>query len=161
MAKQMAKQTLRPVLDADLVVGHLWMGSYPPREADMFDVIVFLADDCPPELEGYGEAHTMWIPFDDDALSTTDLNAAKYAARRVRGMLELGKNVLVTCHKGRNRSGLVTAMTLMLSGRNHPGGFSAKDAIQLVRDARPNALSNNHFVQFLMWGYDAGRPLSV
>ena len=55
-----------------------------------------------------------------------------------------GRRVLVRCAGGMNRSGLVTAMTLMNAGH------SADAAIALVRSGRSEwALSNSSFVAYL------------
>lgn len=55
-----------------------------------------------------------------------------------------GKVVASKCQAGWNRSGLVMALVLMLEG------YSASDAIDLIRERRsPHALSNGWFVDFL------------
>jgi protein-tyrosine phosphatase len=50
-----------------------------------------------------------------------------------------GKRVLITCHMGRNRSGLVMGLVLMQLG------YTSAQAIALIRSARKGALSNAHF----------------
>lgn len=55
-----------------------------------------------------------------------------------------GRRVLIRCAGGLNRSGLVTALTLIKSGR------SAAQAIELVQAGRgPQALGNRSFVEWL------------
>ena len=55
-----------------------------------------------------------------------------------------GKRVLIRCQAGWNRSGLITALVLML------GGFNPEDAIDTVRANRsPHALCNSDFVGWL------------
>jgi hypothetical protein len=57
----------------------------------------------------------------------------------------MGERVLIRCQAGVNRSGLVTALVLMLDG------YSAREAIELIRERRaPAVLSNRHFVQWLV-----------
>lgn len=56
-----------------------------------------------------------------------------------------GKDVLIRCQAGWNRSGLVTALVLIRDGMN------AEDAIDLIREKRsPYALCNDDFVRFLI-----------
>jgi hypothetical protein len=56
-----------------------------------------------------------------------------------------GKETLIRCQAGMNRSGLVTAMVLM---RN---GSTAESAIKLIRKKRhPDALGNGSYVAYLM-----------
>jgi len=56
-----------------------------------------------------------------------------------------GKKVNIRCQAGWNRSGLVTALTLMLSG------MSAADAISTLRTKRsPYALCNQHYETWLL-----------
>lgn len=53
---------------------------------------------------------------------------------------------LVHCQAGLNRSGLLTALALMLGG-----GWEAEDAIAELRKRRsPAVLCNQHFVEFLL-----------
>ena len=54
---------------------------------------------------------------------------------------KLGKRVAAKCQAGWNRSGWIVALVLLKEG------FSASDAISLIREKRsPHALSNPHFV---------------
>lgn len=65
---------------------------------------------------------------------------ARELARRIRA----GEKVLVHCRAGRNRSGLVTALTV----RNLLG-CSGADALAHVQERRPRALANEHFATYL------------
>src|SRR3954471_6435074 len=79
----------------------------------------------------------------DIALADTDriLRAARWAWRRWAA----GDRVLVRCQAGLNRSGLVTALVLMLDG------YDAAAAISLIRRQRSSwALCNKHFVDWLL-----------
>ena len=67
------------------------------------------------------------------------LNAADWAFDNWRG----GKQVLIRCQAGMNRSSLIIAIVLMKNGT------SAEDAISLIRTKNPMALSNSAFVEFL------------
>lgn len=56
-----------------------------------------------------------------------------------------GETVLIRCQAGLNRSGLVTALVLILAG------YAPAQAITLIRNKRsPLALFNNHFVKWLL-----------
>lgn len=55
-----------------------------------------------------------------------------------------GGRVLVHCHAGRNRSGLVTALAA-----RRVLGISGREALALVRERRPNAVANEAFATYL------------
>jgi protein-tyrosine phosphatase len=56
-----------------------------------------------------------------------------------------GQRVLIRCQAGLNRSGVVTALVLMLEG------WSPREAIDLIRSRRSSlALCNDDFVQWLL-----------
>lgn len=69
---------------------------------------------------------------------------ADHASDRLADRLRTGRSVLSSCAMGFNRSGLVTAVTLIKLGVD-PG-----DAVNMVRQARgPRALSNPAFMQIV------------
>ncbi|MEU0559286.1 hypothetical protein [Dactylosporangium sp. NPDC006015] len=60
-----------------------------------------------------------------------------------------GRCVLVRCHRGYNRSGLVVAHALVLLGHQ------PDDVIGVIRRRRsPRALNNETFVEYLRTGLD-------
>jgi protein-tyrosine phosphatase len=72
--------------------------------------------------------------------ATRVVRVAKAAYRR----WQAGDQVLIRCQAGLNRSGLVTALVLMIDG------YTADEAIDLIRDRRsPDALFNTDFVRWL------------
>jgi protein-tyrosine phosphatase len=85
-------------------------------------------------------------PLDDAVLTTAEATAAIEAGKFVARKLAEGKRVLVTCQQGRNRSGLVSAIALVV------GGMQPHQAIRLIQQRRKNALTNPSFVRFLMAG---------
>lgn len=86
--------------------------------------------------------HHRSIP--DGELDVSDLNAVKNFAIAVAAHVEAGRRVLVRCHAGYNRSGLVVALALLELG------YIADDAIALIREKRsPFALHNHHFVRYI------------
>jgi hypothetical protein len=91
------------------------------------------------------EVEELRYGFGDGPLDRVDLDrvvrAALWAWRRWRA----GDRVLIRCQAGLNRSGLVTALVLMLDG------FSPADAIDLIRQRRSaSALCNDAFVRWLL-----------
>ena len=106
-----------------------------------FDTIVTLYADAQPAPWGVEELR---FGFPDAALTPAfaarALELARHAHRRWRD----GARVLVRCQAGVNRSGLVTALALMLDG------MDADEAIALIRARRAQAvLSNHHFERWL------------
>ncbi|MFI0353948.1 hypothetical protein [Actinomadura sp. 9N407] len=141
------------------IIPSLWMGGHvyedgtPAIVRDEFDVVLSLYT-----REGHGpddrtEHHH--APMPDGPLSAEQIEAvcrfAEIAATAVRD----GRKVLVRCHSGYNRSGLVVAQTLI------DLGHSADDAIFLVRYRRSKwALNNVLFVDYLNSGLDVARLLA-
>jgi protein-tyrosine phosphatase len=74
-----------------------------------------------------------------------ELMAAMDASGIVSGVVADGGKVLVTCNMGYNRSGLVTALSLMRLQRSK----STDSIIADIRAVRPGALSNPYFADFL------------
>ena len=72
---------------------------------------------------------------------------AQKAAKTVFGFLDHPANehtrVLITCHLGINRSGLVMALVLRLMGH------SPQEAIKTIRERRPKALQNRAFLELI------------
>ena len=80
----------------------------------------------------------------DSNLNTVDLEELFATARIAYDDWADGKRVLIRCQAGWNRSGLITALVLMLDG------IPATEAIDLIRNKRSeNALCNPDFVEFL------------
>lgn len=131
-------------MDAHKIAHNLWMGGRPSEEAcQKFDVIVLCAEEHQPDLA----CKTIKAPFDDSSLTPKEAEIAVKAARQVHE-LRKSKKVLVTCFAGVNRSGLVTAMALVLAGH------TAEEAIRRIRKHRKplvpmRPLSNEHFVETL------------
>ena len=88
--------------------------------------------------------------FGDGALEAADLDRIVAAAVWAHARWAAGDRVLVRCQAGLNRSGLVTALVLMLAG------WEPADAIAQLRAARsPHALCNPAFVAWLLRDADA------
>ncbi|WP_371495965.1 protein phosphatase [Kitasatospora sp. NBC_00374] len=131
--------------------GHYWFDSAgkmrPVVVDDEFDLVVSLFT-----RPGHGPAptvghHIAEIP--DGPLTSRQLGRvcelAVVAAEAVRD----GRTVLVRCHSGYNRAGLVVAQTLIGLGLDRAA------AVELIRRGRsPWALNNQVFVQYLKVGLD-------
>lgn len=135
-------------IDAHRILPRLWQGSKPPvghalRDAG-FDVVVLCAFEYQPRSHRIPGVSVVHAPLDDHLQPlTTDewktiLGAASFSADRLRS----GDRVLVTCHQGINRSGIVTALIVCLLT-----GMTGKQAVQHVRQRRPGALRNTSFAQ--------------
>lgn len=76
------------------------------------------------------------------------LPAWKQAAQQVIQHVRDGKNVLVTCMAGHNRSGIVTAMALA-----ELTGMSGEEVVAHVQRSRPMALNNEVFADHIIRTY--------
>lgn len=131
---------------------NLWIGNAPQmgsRINQHFEALVLCANGYQPdsELFGYG-VQVIHAPMDDnyDYMSKMDMTTAVRASGCVIKLLKEGKSVLVTCMMGRNRSGLVCALSLCVG----PAKMKLDDAIATIRDARGSeALHNPQFLSFL------------
>lgn len=128
----------------DLVVTGLWQGDFPVAGLDWkrFDDVVSLTAEAVPSVRL--DVGGIWIhlPIHDDGMDHPD--GVRAAARLVADRIAVGRRVLVHCAAGLNRSGVVVARALMYRG------FTASEAIRLVREARgPYALGNPYFVAWL------------
>jgi hypothetical protein len=149
-----------PFVECSRVAPALWQGSAPPLTAVTgralpFDLVVLCAEEyqagglAGPDRPFGRRARVMRVPLDDSHtsrdVSSSRVALAVSAARAIARLYRTGgARILVTCMQGRNRSGLVTALTLVEMG------FQAKDAIGHVRHARgPSALSNPRFVKLI------------
>ena len=123
------------------------MGGKPTPEAcARFDAIFLCASELQRILPCSNKV--FGVPLEDWKPTRDELKAALLAAKKVRDLRRAGKNVLVTCAMGINRSGFVTALALVMEG------VSADDAIKMVRKRRKlpgdaKALSNEHFVELV------------
>ncbi|MEI7443063.1 MAG: dual specificity protein phosphatase family protein [Actinomycetes bacterium] len=84
-------------------------------------------------------------PFQDGEVSEFNEEDLNFLVRLICYELELGKNVLVRCLSGLNRSGLLVAMVLM----NY--GYCAKETIDHLRKTRSSlVLCNKDYVDWLL-----------
>jgi hypothetical protein len=82
-----------------------------------------------------------WLIWDQPVLP--DLAQLDQVAKWGFDMWKSGKNLLVHCAAGRNRSGLVNGKILILNG------MTGRDAVKLIKSKRTGALSNKVFSDYL------------
>ena len=118
------------------------------------DVVVLAAKelpDPPKSKAGPYAAKVIRIPLDDNFLldgasQKIILQKAFEVAQEIARYNQAGKNVIISCHMGLNRSGLITALSLKLLT-----GAPARKIIKLIRQQRsPYALSNPAFCQMIL-----------
>lgn len=133
-------------LDASRITGNLWQGGKPPQGPILrfggFDTLVLCAQEI---QEGtWPDVKVLRAPNDDGPPPTGfEIMIARLAAGAVVRELGAGKRVLVTCRQGRNRSGLVSALAMVMLG------WPAEAAIRRIRERRRDALTNEHFVRVI------------
>lgn len=107
-----------------------------------FDVVVTLYADAQPVPWHVEELR---FGYYDAALTEEATKRAVWIARYAHSRWLAGNRVLIRCQAGVNRSSMVMALVLMLTG------YSAVDAIQLIRERRsPAILANEYFVDWLV-----------
>lgn len=110
-----------------------------------FDLVVLCAEEYQPHRGTFpSTTRIVYAPIDDAVLSPREAYTAEVASDVVARTLQAGRRALVTCMAGRNRSGLVSALSLC-----RLYGCSGTEAVAMVRARRPNALTNESFVDYL------------
>lgn len=135
---------------AHKIADHLFQGGFPPPGGGLraagVDVLVLCARQWQ-DASVYPGLIVIQAPGDDDSRAHRMMQFIDVwmdAARQVADHVRAGRNVLVTCMAGQNRSGLVTAMALCLLT-----GMKGKDAVNHVSKTRPMALNNQTFAQYV------------
>jgi ABC-type nitrate/sulfonate/bicarbonate transport system substrate-binding protein len=136
---------------ANKIVEHLFQGGIPPEGDALskagFHVLVLAAAEWQaPTL--YTNITVIGAPGDDDPRPDRILrfvNTWRKAGIAVAEHVREGRNVLVTCMAGQNRSGMVTAFALRELTQ-----LPAQDIISLIQAQRPMALCNSGFVTYLL-----------
>jgi protein-tyrosine phosphatase len=147
----------------DEIIPGLFMGGHvyrapsgdvvPVVVRDEFDLVVSLY-----RRDGHGPAagipdHVREVP--DAALTAAQLTDVCELAELAAAAVRNGQKVLVRCHHGFNRSGLVVVQAL-----GHLG-YGVDEAIFLVRHRRSKqALNNDLFVDYLATGLDVAALLT-
>ena len=114
----------------------LAQGSVPPPGVRIpFDVIVLAAvEHQDVDLPGY---EVIRVPLDDSGPppSPADRALIRATALRIARRVRAGKRVLVTCHQGKNRSGVLSGLALVELGLSRE---RAVGRIQRYRDGLTN-----------------------
>lgn len=139
------------MVEASHIIGGLWQGSAPNLaevQAKGFDAVALCAVEHQPQRAADGRLRVIRCPIEDEPdrmLSLAARHLALEASHEVAQHLLRGQNVLVTCHAGLNRSGLVSALALhMISG------WDAETIIRIIRRKRSYlSLSNPDFVAII------------
>lgn len=136
---------------AHKIVEHLFQGGIPPEGSFLADSgihVLVLAAASWQEAAAYPGVHVICAPGDDDERRhrlDRFIECWRKAAEEVVEHVKAGKNVLVTCHAGQNRSGIISGMAVcMLTG------LSGQEAVDLVSKRRPFALNNRTFAQYII-----------
>ena len=113
----------------------------PTITRDHFDTVVTLYASAQPVDWYVKEIRLGFFDHSEVDLDEHDLaNAVRTAYRD----WSRGKRVLIRCQAGWNRSGLITALVLLLEG------YSPDEAIDLIRQRRsPHALCNSYFERWI------------
>lgn len=134
-------------IDANQIVPRLWQGSEPPQGWHLrrlgVDVLVLCAMEFQPPATKFPGVKVIHAPMNDsEHVPVEEAKRAAFLASREHGR---GSNVLVCCHMGINRSGLVTALILWLR-TGCPGWWIDEKILA----ARPQALQNQYFRNFVL-----------
>lgn len=132
-------------------------GGYPGSDpADIFgkfDVVVYTAEERQPRIAQPKGKLALYAPLDDDVYRPLPMRIGAQLhvlASQCASLVQRGNSVLITCQQGKNRSGLVTGLTLL---KLYPS-WTPKQAISLIRSRRKLdgdiALSNTMFEQYLL-----------
>lgn len=124
--------------DQTHIIGSLWVGSFPQDYHDVKD-FKHIVSVC--ELRAFPLDNYILIPMKDT--SDVDECLANGVASLV-GSLSAGSETLLHCSAGQNRSGLIATLVL----QSH--GYTARDAIKLLREKRENMLNNEAFERWLL-----------
>lgn len=131
-------------------------GAYPgahPGLFQVFDVIVYMAEEKQPTVRTPPGKLALYGPMDDDVyrpVPTSIGNELHVLAQQCARHAAQGRKLLITCAMGKNRSGLMVGLTLL---KLYPS-WTPEQAIALIRRNRklPDgdiALSNSMFEQYL------------
>lgn len=130
--------------------GSLWLGGAQDIGAGVhYDLIILCADEFQPEariIADPSKTEVIHAPNDDseNPLTRDQACIAIAASRAAAKAFKAGKKVLISCMQGRNRSGLVMALTL-----HRLYGMAGERCRGYIRAKRPHALTNPSFNAFL------------
>lgn len=131
-------------MDVTELAKNLWIGSAPNEGPGLaragFKVLVLTAKEVQPPSFWFPRLHVIREPLDDHRPREEEILAAHRCARQVSEHVLAGDKTLVTCFAGRNRSGWVSALTLVELG------LEPRAAVARVQSRRNGSLFNAAFV---------------
>lgn len=125
-------------------------GSRPPDGHVLrklgFQALILCEAEWQPSAPRFPGIVVLHCPLHDELepLSFEDRVQISDVAHEATMLIKRGSRVLVACHMGINRSGIVSAAMLM-----NRYGLSGREAIAMVQRGRPGALQNPFFRQAL------------
>lgn len=132
-------------MTATRISPHLYQGGVDDLAgARDFDVVVLCAIERQFPGSTFPGVSIYRCPLDDSTLSAHEWKLAAAASAFLAPLIRGGRRCLVTCQAGRNRSGLVNALTL-----HRLTGWSGRDCVNHIQAHRENALTNESFVDAL------------
>ncbi|MFD5618717.1 protein phosphatase [Streptomyces yangpuensis] len=137
--------------------GHFWTdhtgGVRPAVAGDEFDLVISLF--TRPGHGPHPAVQHLVTELPDGPLTADQIRSVQELAHTATHALRDGRTVLVRCHSGYNRSGLVIAQSLIELGHDPAA------AISLIRQRRsPRALNNETFEHYLTTGLQVAYLLS-
>lgn len=145
-------------IDATRIAGKLYQGSFPAPGPALyragFDILVLTARELQPEGAFWPGVAVWHAPLRDDgsAMSVEEWTIARRTAASLADVLRRGAKCLVSCARGRNRSGFVVALTLHILGDCKGLGCVTKVRARRDRDLAPGdrpAIVNESFLAVL------------
>jgi len=136
----------------EILDNRLYQSGAPENEAEWgsirargIDVVVDLFGTLDPGVPTKSNSilYIFWPIEDIDVLPA--LGVLHTLVDTVVRLIQLGHKVLVHCHMGKSRSGLLNALVAMKIL-----GISGSDAVDLIRARRPGALGNAVFTAYLV-----------
>ena len=128
------------------IAPRLFQGANPPQGKRLscagLDVLVLCALEHQDPSVNYPGVMVIHAPMDD--AERVPIQVATAAAKLAAIQHQRGAKILVVCHEGRNRSGLVSALILR---ELHFG--TGKKCADHIRRSRPRALTNPTFYNWL------------
>ena len=134
------------------IVRGLYISGHPDHTRDFMSkgvsAVIDLEGDVDtsiPQQEKQGDT-TLYVYWPIEDAEMPQHSTVRSIAAFVAQLMDAGERVLVHCHSGHNRSGLICARTLIAQG------MSPQKAIDTVRAKRGDghALDNDHFVEWLL-----------
>lgn len=135
----------------DWIVPGLAQGNFPGDVKTAFrdfDVILLCAEEHQPRWSAPSGKFIFKLPLDDDPYQPVPMDVGRVVVQTAKAAgtyHAAGHPLITTCHQGRNRSGICTAIILM-----HFYKMGPQEAIDLVRRKRnDDCIGNPMFEQFL------------